>query len=239
MKKLEDILPLLLGDDRFQYIPNRGNAGDALIAAATGQVLGRIGARPDDSSRTLLVAGGGGLHPKYRCLANRLMRTPRDRRVIILPSSVSAHWDLLRQFDDLTLLSRDEVTHRLAGMNGIHSLMCHDAAFSYQYPVPTQEHELLVSFRTDAERTIAPPPGNKEPSLAAGDLWTPSNALPAARAFAMNIGSYRSIRTNYCHVAIAAACMGVEVYLHHGSYFKNRAVFDASLAGCPIVGFVE
>ena len=41
---------------------------------------------------------------------------------------------------------------------------------------------------------------------------------------------YRVLRTDRLHVGILGALMGKRVHLHEGAYFKNRAVFESSLA---------
>jgi exopolysaccharide biosynthesis predicted pyruvyltransferase EpsI len=228
---LPEALGMLMGETSFQYVPNRGNAGDALIAEATAQVCRNMGFNESPGVRTVLVAGGGGIHPAYSCLPNRLRRLPRDKRVIVLPSTVSDHWEILRSFDNLTLLARDEVTFGLAGMNGVNCMLVHDAAFSFDYGDMDGAGEgELVAMRTDGEGTGETlPPGNEDVSAADSGLWLLNGSTAAAMRFVRRIAEVREVRTNRLHVAIAAAMLGKDVTLCPGNYFKNRAVWEMSL----------
>jgi exopolysaccharide biosynthesis predicted pyruvyltransferase EpsI len=222
-------------------VPNRGNAGDALIAAATMQLLGRLEIPVHSDAEVVLVAGGGGIHPKYDCLAKRINSIPRDKRVIILPSTVSAHWTLLEQFRDLMLLCRDEMTMGLARMHGIRAGLCHDAAFSFDWSAWDDKGAgVLHAMRTDGESAGGVIlEGNCDLSTMASGVWGLHDSLIVARRFVTRISLYRTVVTDRLHIAIAAAMLGKKVIFKGGNYFKNRAVFEMSLARFPNVTWCD
>ncbi|MBX3618894.1 MAG: polysaccharide pyruvyl transferase family protein [Rhizobacter sp.] len=102
---------------RMLYVPNEGNAGDALIAAGTWQFFDDLGldlqyARLRDirAGDALVYAGGGNLVPEYascqwfleRCLASDIASA------LVLPHTIRGHEALLARLDDrFTLVCRD------------------------------------------------------------------------------------------------------------------------------------
>ena len=101
----------------MRYVPNPGNAGDALIAAATFQFFDRIGITPRRSRArdiargdVAIYGGGGNLVPEYRDCSNFLERclAVDVGRAIVLPQTIRGHDDLLARLDGrFTLVSRD------------------------------------------------------------------------------------------------------------------------------------
>jgi exopolysaccharide biosynthesis predicted pyruvyltransferase EpsI len=102
---------------RLLYVPNEGNAGDALIAAGTWQFFDDLGLAPAYGSvrqiragDALVYAGGGNLVPEYascqrfleRCLASDVAS------VLVLPHTIRGHEALLARLDArFTLCCRD------------------------------------------------------------------------------------------------------------------------------------
>lgn len=237
--RFSDVLAKLVKrGSEVRYVPNRGNAGDALIAAATGHVLKQLRITERPGAPTILVAGGGGLVSHYQCMARTLRGLDRQQRVVIGPSTVNDHWELLRSFPNLTLMCRDEMTLRLARMNRVTCVFAHDAAFDYPFPETVGEG-VLTSIRTDAEAAAPSVEGNVNLSEAfTGRCHLSSSDRPAA-AFVAAVGRYEVVRTNWLHVAIAAARMGRMVEIGANSYYKNRAVFQSSLSRFPKVSWVD
>ena len=108
---------LATGARRLVYVPNEGNAGDALIAAGTWQFFEDCGLRPHAISRARLragdvaiYAGGGNLIPEYRRCAE-FIDTCLARNVsaaVVLPHSIRGHQALLSRLDQrFTLVCRD------------------------------------------------------------------------------------------------------------------------------------
>lgn len=242
---LPELLGILLRDvGEVSYLPSEGNAGDALISASTFAVLGTMGIRITPGAMTVLVAGGGNLVPSYNCLERRLAGVPREgRRVIILPSTVIGCFGLLRQFKDLALLAREEMTLVTARMERVRVWGCEDAAFSYDYSRFSDPGDgVLRAFRTDVETAgRALPTGNLDVSVVTveGQYWTPRNAGPIADQFVRTISQSAEVETDRCHVAIAAAKLGKRVRFYPGSYHKNRSIYLSSLVGFPNVEWVD
>jgi len=103
-----DILTDWCAGRQVVFFPNPGNAGDALIAAATWQYFDRLGirpvvTRPQDFQRgsNLILGGGGNLVPHYRSMADALEAClARDvARCLLLPHSIRGHEALLSSLD--------------------------------------------------------------------------------------------------------------------------------------------
>jgi exopolysaccharide biosynthesis predicted pyruvyltransferase EpsI len=99
------------------YVPNCGNAGDALIASATWQLFDAIGLRPRitpaaqlSKGVSVIYGGGGNLTPDYGNCARFLRRcmAVRVREAVVLPQTIRGHVELLQQLDErFTLVCRD------------------------------------------------------------------------------------------------------------------------------------
>lgn len=136
MNRLPDPLPLLVDDARawqalrgallamqarkplrLLYVPNEGNAGDALIAAGSFQFFDDLGlqvrhARVRDirAGDAVIYGGGGNLVPEYkscqwfleRCLAANV------DSALVMPQTIRGHEALLARLDSrFTLVCRD------------------------------------------------------------------------------------------------------------------------------------
>jgi exopolysaccharide biosynthesis predicted pyruvyltransferase EpsI len=104
VKKLSDLVPK---DSWSVFIPNPGNAGDALINAATWRLLDlatasrHIRRKSTSREKVFIYPGGGNLIPEYddgRSSILEVMRQPFDR-FIILPHTIRGNEDLLRNMD--------------------------------------------------------------------------------------------------------------------------------------------
>jgi exopolysaccharide biosynthesis predicted pyruvyltransferase EpsI len=106
----------------LKYVPNQGNAGDALISAGTWQFFEDCQVAPTYTTTraiapgdSLVYAGGGNLVPEYdncqrfleRCLAVDVAR------VLVLPHTIRGHEALLARLDKrFTLVCRDVASLR-------------------------------------------------------------------------------------------------------------------------------
>lgn len=116
---LRDALGALEADapGAIKYVPNQGNAGDALIAAGTWQFFEDCQIAPRYSSTrdivagdTAIYSGGGNLVPEYDNCRDFLARCLQVgvARALVLPHSIRGHQDLLRRLDTrFTLVCRD------------------------------------------------------------------------------------------------------------------------------------
>ncbi|MDZ4283071.1 MAG: polysaccharide pyruvyl transferase family protein [Hydrogenophaga sp.] len=104
-----DILEYLssLGESEILFVPNLGNGGDALIAAATFQLLDRLGLNyvsasrtwPSYTGKTVMYGGGGNLGQMQNFSARFLRRIHGSvKRLIILPHTIKDITPLLEEF---------------------------------------------------------------------------------------------------------------------------------------------
>jgi exopolysaccharide biosynthesis predicted pyruvyltransferase EpsI len=259
---IDDLLAPLAGRD-VAFLPNNGNLGDALIHAATLQVLGRLGVgcrllSGDDgeSGDVLLLGGGGNLVDRYDYLLPRLERLHASfRDVIILPHTIFGP-RVAKVFAGLgpnvRVVCRERRSYDFLGDVLAHPgqrYLAHDMAFHFDYePYRTSGTGVLNAFRLDSESTQAfVSPDNVDLSDAVRlpgrpyhpDFWLLPYWREYLDAFMARIGASAHVRTNRLHVAIAAGLLGKTVEMFDNDYYKNRAVYDYSLAArCPGVRFV-
>lgn len=102
---------------RMLYVPNEGNAGDALIAAGTWQFFDDLGfdlrygrVRDIGAGDALVYAGGGNLVPEYAS-CQRFLERCLDSDIdsaLVLPHTIRGHEALLARLDSrFTLVCRD------------------------------------------------------------------------------------------------------------------------------------
>lgn len=101
----------------LKYVPNQGNAGDALIAAGTWQFFEDCGIAPRFTDTralatgdTAIYAGGGNLVPEYDNCRDFLEKCLEVdvARALVLPHSIRGHEALLKRLDPrFTLVCRD------------------------------------------------------------------------------------------------------------------------------------
>lgn len=102
---------------KLLYFPNPGNAGDALIAAATWQCFDRLSLRPKLSEPKkfprhthVILGGGGNLVPPYHDMADALQACleMEVESCLLLPHTIRGNEALLYRLDKrFTLLCRD------------------------------------------------------------------------------------------------------------------------------------
>jgi len=117
---LEEILRSL---EEFMFIPNKGNLGDALIAAAefqyfeAGKFDYKIWQRTKMQTKPFnLVYGGGGIwHANYKKSFNEILdifRSPLLKKCVILPSSFYDCSDVIEIFDErFTIFCREKQSY--------------------------------------------------------------------------------------------------------------------------------
>lgn len=151
---------------QIHYCLNPGNAGDALIAAATWQAFDRIGLRPlavrpgdipPDAS--LILGGGGNLIPYYSNIkgALELSLARNVRRCILLSHTIRGNEELLRRLDErFTLLCRDipSLEHVRSYAPRARSILAYDMATFLDIPrlekrTATIRHRLALLFDKD------------------------------------------------------------------------------------------
>ena len=209
------------------FIGAHGNAGDAVITLATMPWIRSLRLEED----TIIFKGGGlGHHANLHELLDSL---PRDRRLVVAPTSLdAASADILATFPQAHVFCRGAVSLELAQARGISCALAHDLALRTDC-TPWRDlpaEGTLNCFRGDVESaTNHRPADNDDISLAAHRTWTPDNCTEAAHDFIRTIARYRTIHTDRLHVGIIAALLGRETHLHAGTDHKIPEVYEQSL----------
>ncbi|HYQ14810.1 MAG TPA: polysaccharide pyruvyl transferase family protein [Polyangiaceae bacterium] len=123
-----ELLALASHDKGLRYVPNAGNAGDALIACGAWQLFDDLGLSPVPCRAPLLTtgdvavyAGGGNLVTEYEDCASFLERclVVGIRRALVLPQTVRGHEALLQRLDDrFTIACRESESMERAKASG-------------------------------------------------------------------------------------------------------------------------
>lgn len=128
------------GNEPIVYVPNPGNAGDALIALGTYILFEKLGIRWERGEprgvypgRAVVYGGGGSLIGLYPNSINFLKSNHRVcRRLILLPHTIRAFGDEISAMDDrCVLFARDLESHDYASgfARGARIDIGHDMAF--------------------------------------------------------------------------------------------------------------
>lgn len=156
----------------FVFLPNPGNAGDALMATATYDLFDNLGlkyssCRVDDAmiqthlrGKTVVLSGGGNFSEGgYNNYANLLSRIHKQAgRVFVLPHTIQGNDQLLAQFgENVTLICRELVSYRHARqcVTGARVLLGHDMALllDVKKVLADTPHHLALLLRKAASRS--------------------------------------------------------------------------------------
>ncbi len=240
-------------------MPNGGNLGDNLIAAATIQRLDRSGLRWEfmrggketvSNEDVLIYGGGGSLVDLYRggidCV--RFLQS-LGRPVVVLPQTVRGHQDFWEACLPLTLFCRDQVSFDYASRyKQIEVLAADDMATHLDmddplfHPIVTYHKHMtardemagrsLNAFRRDGESSASDlaAKGSVDLSeLSFPRLKDKTDIYASAVLFLMSAAGHRLVRTDRLHVSVAASLVGAEVELFDNNYGKNGDVFRFTL----------
>jgi exopolysaccharide biosynthesis predicted pyruvyltransferase EpsI len=185
------------------YLPNPGNAGDSVIAAATYQCFRRRAIRItiphpdrfDPAGKTLFYGGGGNLIGTGTYAYAQVSRFHKDAgHLVILSQTVKDVDDLIRSFGgNVTVICRERVSYDyVRSFDGPHrTLLAHDMAFSLD-PTPLLEGvgraEVLASYI----RAVLRGQGRTRPgNLARILLGRPRGAVPDRAALGPALSCFR------------------------------------------------
>ena len=148
------------------YVPNPGNAGDALIAVGTFQAFGRAGVpfevadeTTDVEGRVVFLGGGGNLVPLYEDTARALARCiGRASEVVLLPHTVRGHEATLARLDaTCTVVCREPQSYayvRAASLRA-RTVLAHDMAFHLDVWALLADSELAARGQTLLDERLA------------------------------------------------------------------------------------
>lgn len=209
---------------RAQYVPAPGNnVGDRLIDAAALQLMEHFGVLDHAGEpEVFLCAGGGNLGTRWwpECAMERarVLHQAAGRPVVVLPQTYTGG-DESRGFEAVWV--REAVS--LAAWPG--ARFAPDLALAY---TPRPVRAWIVSDGVFLRHDCKPE------RWAARDLGDPVALASTAGEYVAAASRFGQIITNRLHFAIAGLLAGREVFLVAGPYWKNRAVWEQSLAslGC-------
>jgi exopolysaccharide biosynthesis predicted pyruvyltransferase EpsI len=217
---------------------------------------------PLDDPGVVVVHGGGNVGDVWDGgteLLRSVLRTSPDTPVVVAPQTYwFASTDLSEVLADTTrrvrLFCREEYSHSLLTN---HSLPEHvsvhlspDTAFYLDrdhladsvVDTPstvgaTDSDYDLLAFRDDRERIV---PGSEIERLRAesdNPVVADVSTAVAFRAFVSLTEHADRVYTDRLHVAILGTILGTDVVLYENSYYKNRGVYEYSMADVPSTRF--
>lgn len=234
-------------DKEVVYIPNPGNAGDALIAYATLQIMQELGIRykihsPHElfDSKIILYSGGGNLTRLYNTCCNFLNNNTLTNKIIVLPHTVNANQILLKNLGiDTHIICREKKSYQYTKSicnhpNNIY--IADDLAFSASIPENFQRNNMGLTancFRTDAERNTKKMPVNNidysQIFSFKNNMSNEQNIKMGAYLLLSALSIFETINTNRLHVAIAGLLLQRAINLYPNSYYKNQEVYNYSI----------
>ncbi len=229
------------------FLVNPGNWGDSLIRTGAEAFFrtfkinyrtvrlrdlesGKINATKITGDPVLIVNGSGGYIPNYDLMGRVNTAISGFSDVIFLPSTFVSRFPDGPSDQNREFYSRD-LAESLRAQPG--SLFCHDMAFFLGASSWRGGKGTGYLFRQDSEKPDASilPVGNV-------DISAMGRTNKSASGFFRYLARFETILTDRLHVAIGGALLGRQVHLYANSYFKNRAIFQASLEPYfPLVTF--
>lgn len=251
---LDDIAPLLQ-QARSCFVPNPGNAGDALIALGTFHYFDSqkipfppvVSVEEKEAIRQydlVIYSGGGNLIPHYGDALDVLRYASEYRKkIIVLPHTTFGYEsELTRMASSLHLFCRDKVSFDMLltrGMPDRSITLSEDMAFkidrSFLEKYDRKPHlRTAYCMRTDVEsrnRSAALFSENCDISfLWNGNLWGDRVFVERVVASLITyICQFESVVTDRLHIGILAALLDRQVQLFPNSYYKNKAVYEFSM----------
>lgn len=224
-----------------------GNYGDSFIWHGTIKLLEQLNIVVDytelDSNLqndVLLIDGGGNLVDYYSDVRSFLEKK-KDlyKEIIILPHTIYGETQrkLLNSFNNNVVIFCREMTSyafakKYAGRCQVY--LWHDCAFYNDFSnLMIKGRGILNAYRKDIESIKDKIPEDNF------DLSYNGYAKKPLDSFLNKINKFEVVNTDRLHVGIVAALLGKKVNLFSNSYYKNKAVFDYSLARLPNVKFIE
>lgn len=229
--------------DEVLLYPNRGNAGDSLIAAGTccffeeNGIPYRFIRDEDDFSpdKTLWYSGGGNFVHYYGECARWLKKHGEANPCVVLPHTINDTEALKQLPEHTTLICRERESYRICKEHArCEVLLSPDMAFhlkpEYLGVRRKPGRGNLLVFRKDPEKNIPTPKGACDISrFYAFDQYDARSIRDCARYFLETINDFETIYTDRLHVAVGGYLLHKKVRLFPNSYYKNRAVFEFSL----------
>jgi hypothetical protein len=250
---LERLLTEYRGRD-CSVLLNSGNRGDGISHEGGRQFMSAIGITPRefheaDFSRmqgdVLLIHGAGSIARRPHAL-KQLMKyvVPRFATIVLLPTSFDLEDSTVKNFAASWNQKYQVFCRELVTFSGLQSmgvaprtiLLGQDLALHADLTEWSARPAIGRAglFRRDDEAAYGrlPRDFDEVADASAGSEREPQRLLDF-------VSRFQEIHTDRSHAAIVAAMMGRKVVFYRNRYFKNRAIYDHSLAGLPNVRFAR
>jgi exopolysaccharide biosynthesis predicted pyruvyltransferase EpsI len=230
------------------YIPNPGNAGDALIAYGLFTIFDKleldyeIGSLKNKyDNEILFYSGGGNLVGLYNDCKEFIQENMENNEIVILPHTIKDENNLIKSLgDNVVILCRERKSYNYVLnllKNKSNVFLSKDTAL-YINPAKYKKngYGTLNCFREDREKTdLILPEDNIDLSnkLNIRDLSTKENVNTITNTVFEYLSKYDTINTNRLHMAVAGSLLNKNVNMYPNNYFKNEAVYEYSLKNYP------
>lgn len=259
----EDEVDSFIGNlSKFTFLPNHGNLGDALIAAATYQLFEKKGldykVYPECYGNTIVYGGGGIWTSEYKKTWTDIIEIfKRFKNIIILPSSFYKCDEFFHEIDERYIIfCRDATSYEYVTSQNSKArvLLANDMAFRCNSDVfnkkikITKKHKKVLSrinellykkgriifaLRNDNEKT-----NEIVTTFDISGIWhngflESNDAFFGALLLVAIINSYDVIITDRLHVAIASLMLQKSVFCIDNNYGKLTSVLEFSAKNNP------
>jgi len=240
------------------FVPNPGNAGDALISYGCLKVLNKLKVKytfagpsgyAQRFSNSVILYGGGGA-PSH--ISKLISKNQYENEIIVLPATLFGNEEVFSNITGSTkIFCREKISYEhivSLSKKKENVFLSKDMAF-YIYD------EFMDYNKTNSE--LIPVLNAYNEAEEKGEFLIPDDNIDISdklriknsngrravkkipKKFFQEISKYRKVNTSRLHVAIASALLGKDVNLYSNSYYKCRAVYDYSLHNFKNVNFVK
>ena len=233
-------------DREIIYVPNPGNAGDALIVYGTLTVFDEIGLNyiigaptKKYKNKLLFYAGGGNLVGIYKNCFKFFMNNKNENEIVLLPHTIKNEDELIMNLGkNIKIICRELTSYKYVYgliLNKENVFLSYDMAFYIKNlnKYKKKGKGTLNCFRTDYEKTkIKIPDDNIDLSrvLSKPNHTYDKNIIKSVSFSIFEyLSKYSTINTNRLHMAIAGSLLNKKVVMYANSYYKNKAVYNYSI----------
>ncbi len=245
------------------FLCNHGNIGDTLIFKGTLAFCKKYNIRlrlitkiTQNHNNTLFVSGGGNLIDHYAVLKTWLLPRVQQasliyEQVIILPHTIFGEktiQGLLPYIENIYIVCRENYSYDYlrAHLPKENIFLSDDMAFHLDYSAIYKKGKgTLHVIRTDGEKTDMPVPKGNIDLSEEFDIgkpyqhayWELSYWEEFPDKLIEYINQFEEVVTNRLHIGIAAALLQKKTTIYPNNYFKNKGIYELSLADMPHVSF--
>lgn len=250
-------------DKQIIYIPNPGNAGDALIVYGTWTLFDKLNLnytigniKTKYTNKILFYAGGGNLVGLYGNCRDFFKNNMNNNEIVLLPHTITNEDTLIKNFNENIIIfcrekiSYDYVFNLMQNKNNLYlskdMALYTDNLDEYKLNESLESSQVsgeLNCYRTDKEKTkIKIPLNNNDLSITLKKPGLVDNKIinkQVVNSLFNYISKYEIINTNRLHIAIAGCLLNKKVKFYNNSYYKNKAMYDYCLSKYEKLEFIN